>query len=477
MLRFALLALVLIACKGKPKAQPGEEHAGPAPAGDPCAKAEVKGPIAWIEDDYPAALACAKTKNVPLVLDLWAPWCHTCISMQTTVFMDASFKPDATKFVFAALDTDREQNAAPVGKFSPGAWPTFYVISSKDESVLARFVGAATLDQFHEFLDSGQRAATGTITASDSRMLGAERAMAKKDYATADEELTAAIASAPAAWLRRAEAIYYQQMVKQKKGDKAGCAEYSDKHLDEVGQTAIATNFWATAIDCANEQKNTALRDRAIAKLQTVLATADAPLSVDDRAEALGYLRDALDEAGKKDEAKAMAEKARVHLDEAFAAAKTPFEKMTYIWPRADVYAYLGRPLDLVADYEKLAADLPKEYDPRARLGWLYLKAGKAAEAAKWTDEALKLVYGPRKGRLLSQRAEIAKLAGDKATEKQYRAEAVKLWESLPDGQKNADALAKAQEALAAVDAPAGSATGSGSAAGTGSGTGSGKAK
>ena len=152
-----------------------------------------------------------------------------------------------------------------------------------------------------------------------------------------------------------------------------------------------------------------------------------------------------------------MAEKARVHLDEAFAAAKTPFEKMTYIWPRADVYAYLGRPLDLVADYEKLAADLPKEYDPRARLGWLYLKAGKAPEAAKWTDEALTLVYGPRKGRLLNQRAEIAKLAGDKAAEKKFREEAVKLWESLPEGQKNEDALATAKAALAALDAPAGS--------------------
>lgn len=450
MLRFALLALVLVACKGKPKAQEAPtKAAGP----DPCAKAEAKGPITWIEDDYPAALACAKSKDVPLVLDLWAPWCHTCISMQTTVFMDASFKPASAKFVFAALDTDREQNAAPVGKFSPSAWPTFYVISSKDESVLARFVGAATLDQFHEFLESGRRAATGSMAAADSRMLGAERAMAKKDYATAEEELTATLEAAPTAWLRRPEAIYYLQMAKQKKGDVAGCVEISDKHLDEVGQTAIATNFWATAIDCANAQKNTALRDRALTKLQTILATNDAPLSLDDRAEALGYLRDALDEAGKKDEAKAIAEQAAKHIDEAYAAAKTPFEKMGYIWPRADVYAYLGRPLDLVADYEKLAADLPKEYDPRARLGWLYLKAGKAPEAAKWTDEALALVYGPRKGRVLSQRAEIAKLAGDKATEKKYREEAVKLWESLPEGQQNADALAKAKEALAAVDA------------------------
>ncbi|HSD87423.1 MAG TPA: thioredoxin family protein [Kofleriaceae bacterium] len=462
MRRFGLLAcFVLAACKGDPKGKEaapkplvkGEEH----PAGDPCTKAETKGSITWIEDDYPSALACAKQKKVPLVLDLWAPWCHTCISMQTTVFLDPSFAADNKKFVFAALDTDREQNAAPVGTFAPSAWPTFYVIGN-DEAVLARFVGAATLDQFHEFLDAGLRAQTGSIAAADARLLGAERAMAKKDYQTADEELTAALAAAPDAWLRRAEVVYMLQMAKSKRGDTAGCLAISDKNMDLVGQTAIATNFWSTAIDCAKARLDDPIAKptfmRAIEKLQKVLADKAAPLSLDDRAEAMGYLRDALDEIGKHGDAHAVAEQLRTLLDDAMSKAKTPFEKMAFIWPRAEVYAYLGRPLELVSDYEKLAAELPKEYDPRARLGWLYLKASKPTEAAKWTDEALALVYGPRKGRLLTQRADIAALAGDKATEKKYREQAVKLWESLPEGQQSPDNLAKARAALASMDAP-----------------------
>jgi tetratricopeptide (TPR) repeat protein len=125
---------------------------------------------------------------------------------------------------------------------------------------------------------------------------------------------------------------------------------------------------------------------------------------------------------------------------------------MTYIWPRAEVYVWLKRGLDLALDYEKLSSELPAEYDPPARLGWIYLKSGKPTEAATWTDKALKLVYGPRKGRLLNQRAEIAAAAGDKATEKQMRVEAVKLWESLPAGQQNPDQLAKAKAALAALE-------------------------
>ena len=121
---------------------------------------------------------------------------------------------------------------------------------------------------------------------------------------------------------------------------------------------------------------------------------------------------------------------------------------------RGGFYAWLKRPLDLVPDVEKLAKQLPEEYEPPARLGWLYLKGGKLAEAATSTERALGLVYGPRKGRVLAQRAEIAKAAGDKATERSYREQAVKLWESLPPGQQNPDNLDAAKKALAAVDAP-----------------------
>jgi thioredoxin-like negative regulator of GroEL len=463
MLRSAVLAgLLLVAC-GKARddagrADPAQGSAGVARPGDPCAKAEPHGALPWIADDYPAALACARARGVPLVLDLWAPWCHTCISMQTTVFTDPSLAARQSQFVFAMLDTDREPNAAAVGRFALSAWPTFYVVGT-DEQVLARFVGAATLDQFGAFLDAGARAAKGGIAVADARLLGAERALAQRDLATADEELTAALAVAPPGWPRRAEALGSLLLTLRKRDEVARCVELADANLDAVGQSAIATNFWSTAIDCARKrasddpQRARQLHERAIARLQQATDNADAPLSIDDRAEALGYLRDAQDALGRRDDARATAERLRVLVDDAYAKAPTPFARMTFIWPRAEVYAWLDRPLDLVADYEQLAAALPREYDPAARLGWLYLKAGKHAEAAQWTDKALALVYGPRKGRLLAQRAEIAAAADDRAAERRYREQAVALWESLPDGQKSPENLAKAKAALAALDA------------------------
>jgi tetratricopeptide (TPR) repeat protein len=169
----------------------------------------------------------------------------------------------------------------------------------------------------------------------------------------------------------------------------------------------------------------------------------------------MASLRETLEALGNKDEAHAVAEKQRALLDETAAKAPTPIAAMTYNWPRAEVYVYLGKPLELAPFLEKNAHDLPDEYDPRARLGWIYFKGGKLDEAATWTDEALKLVYGPRKGRVLTQRADIAAAAGDKALERKLREDAVKLYESLPPGQESPQALAQAKQALAGVGSAA----------------------
>jgi thiol:disulfide interchange protein len=181
MRRVLVIALALAACDKRPAGppDPGQpiasrpapaaddprspaEHAAHGGPGDPCGKAHPEGSMVmpWIADDLASALACARQRGVPVVVDEWAPWCHTCLSMQSTVFTDPSFKGDVDRFVFARLDTDKPANAEAVAKYPPSAWPTFYVIgedraSGRTDAVLARFVGAASLAQFHAFLDAG----------------------------------------------------------------------------------------------------------------------------------------------------------------------------------------------------------------------------------------------------------------------------------------------------------------------------------
>ena len=184
MLRHVAVACVLIAVPGcrKKHAQPAVQATGSAVAegsgsAAACPAGETEGPLTWIRDDYDGALACAKARHVPLVLDSWAPWCHTCLSMQTTVLVDPSFAADAKKFVFASLDTDCDVNAAAQTKLAISAWPTFYVVGG-DETVLARFVGAASVPQFQAFLDAGAHAVKGGTDAAEAHLLGAERALA-----------------------------------------------------------------------------------------------------------------------------------------------------------------------------------------------------------------------------------------------------------------------------------------------------------
>ena len=443
------LLLALGACKSgsepTPQAQPG-----------PCSKAESEGPLAWIADDYAGALACARQKKVPLVVDIWAPWCHTCLSMQSTVLVDPSFAADKDRFVFAKLDGDKEVNAAALAKLSISAWPTFYVIGT-DEAVLARWVGAASLAEFHGFLDAGAHATAGGQAAGDAHMLSAERALTAKDLATADTELTAALDSvAPA---RRPEVLNDLELVKAKRKDIDGCLDIAERHIAETGNSSVASDFLVSAMTCAEAAEKDkpdrvkALREKAVARWQELLADKTSPMSVDDRSDAMASLREALDALGKRDDAHAVAEQQRAMLDAAAAKAGAPMAAMTYNWPRAEVYVYLGKPLELAPALEKSAKDLPKEYDPRARLGWIYYKAGKLEDAAKWTDQAIALVYGPRKARVLTQRADIAKAAGDAAAEKSFREQVVKVWESLPAGQQSPENLEKAKVALAGCSA------------------------
>jgi thioredoxin-like negative regulator of GroEL len=447
-MRRIALVLLLAACG----------HKG---AADDCAAhGTAVGQMKWFEDDMSGAVACAQKSKRPIVVDLWAPWCHTCLSMQTTVFTDPSFAAERDKFVWAALDTDREQNAAALQTLAISAWPTFYVLSP-DQKVLARFVGAASVQQFHDFLAAGVKAQAGGVAAADAHLLGAERALALKEYDTADAELAAALAAAPKDWPRRPELLNSIILTKLKKHDLAGCLATAEQHLDETGNAAAASDFMVTAMMCADEREHDepdrvkTLRERAAARWKQLLADPKAPLSVDDRSDAMASLRETLDTLGNKDEARQIAEQQRALLDDAAAKAATPIAAMTYNWPRSEVYVYLGKPLDLVPSLEKNARDLPAEYDPRARLGWIYYKGGKLDEAARWTDEALKLVYGPRKGRVLTQRADIAAAAGDHALEKQLREDAVKLYESLPASQQSPQALAQAKQALAGVGSAA----------------------
>jgi thiol-disulfide isomerase/thioredoxin len=432
-----------------------------------CTGTKLEGALPWFHDTYDQARACAKARGVPMVLDMWAPWCHTCLSMQEYVLSDPSLAPLAERFVFVALDTDREVNAAVVGRFPVASWPTFFVVSPEDEAVQARFVGAATIDQWRELLITGEKGHLATHAAEVAPgtplalLRDAERAVVAGDLAAADTAYVAALAAAPASWPRRADTLVSLIQTRYKRGEVAGCLELGLTRDADTGASSSTTDFFAFALRCAEERATAEpdrarqLRERAVTRLSALADDAAAPLSVDDRSDVLANLRGALDALGKMPEARAAAVRQRALLDAAAAEAPSPLARMTYIWPQAEVYAYLGVPLELVPALEKVAADLPTEYDPPYRLAWIYLQAGKPDQALPWADKALGLVYGPRKARAQSMVVDIQKARGDRAAEKKAREALIAIYEGLPAGMAQPAALAAARTALAAMDAPA----------------------
>ncbi len=362
-------------------------------AKDACAGGDQRGPLTWREDDFAGAQACAKQRGVPLVVDMWAPWCHTCLSMAQYVLTDPAFAPFADRFVFVAIDTDRETNAAAVAKLPINNWPTYFVLSPDDGAVEARFVGAATVPQFRDFLTQGEagflEAKAGGLAADDPLRLvrDGDRAVVAKDLTAADAAYTAALAKAPADWPRRPDVLVALIGAKYKRNDLVGCVDLGLAAMDQTGKAASVADFLVWATSCAEERakddpaKTKTLRERAVARLTALVDDASAPLSVDDRSDAMANLRALHEVLGDKATARAVAERQRALLDDAAAKAPTAMARMTYNWPRAEVYVYLEQPLALVPALEQSAKELPTEYDPLYRLSWVQLKAGKLVDA------------------------------------------------------------------------------------------------
>ncbi len=477
----ALVALTTVAACKKDEAKPAEAAApnadfdGQRGARDEsCGGArEETGSLRWMIDDFTRAKTCAAERNQPLVVDLWAPWCHTCLSMKSYVFTDPSFAPFADRFVFLSADTDRDDNAELVEAYPPGAWPTFYVMSPAGE-VLGRFVGAASVAQFRAFLHDSEHAfldASAVVGTPLASMLAGDRVVVEASgllrtdpqraarFGVAEGHYREALAKATPDWPRRPELLLSTLTAISRGGDAGRCVDFALEHAAETGLAATATDFLASGLGCADTlaatdpTRATRLRELAVTRLEAVLGNGDAPLSADDRSDAFMYLRGAYDALGKPADALATARKQQTMLDEAAAKAPGPLAASTYNWPRAEVYAYLEEHTALVPALEKSAADLPKEYDPPYRLAWLYKEAGDVDQALAWSKKAVALAYGPRKARVQALIVDLLRAKRDAAAEIAARKELIAIYESLPPGQQQPDALDKARIDLAALQA------------------------
>src|SRR5205823_13303440 len=106
--------------------------------------------IEFVEDDYPKALALARQQQKPVLVDTWASWCHTCLSMKRFVFPDPGLRPVKDAVVWLAIDSENPKNNDFPDRFPLDAWPTFLIIEPRAERVVRRWIDAASVNDFRK---------------------------------------------------------------------------------------------------------------------------------------------------------------------------------------------------------------------------------------------------------------------------------------------------------------------------------------
>jgi len=442
-----LLLLGLVACTAARTQSPsGPTHAG--------------APLPFIEDDYARALAEAKSKGIPLFVDVWAPWCHTCRSMKAYVLSDKSLARHADRYVWLEVNTDMTQNAAFQEKFPIDFWPTLFIIDPREEKPLLRFVGSATVEQLERIIEDGERAYKGGITGAEALLARGDALYGEGRSAEAAEALAEALAEAPADWSRRGRATESLLMAMLGANQAEPCARKALELLPTIPRSLSYANGAATGLLCAmglpkDEAASNELRAALEAKVAEAIAPPAIEMSVDDRS-GLYEVR-VMARAAEKDEAgvKALAEEWLAYLEAEAAKAPNPDARAVFDSHRMQAAMKLGAPARAIPALEQSEKDLPRDYNPPARLATLYRLEGRLDDALAANTRALALVQGSRRITVLQNRVDIHVARKDTAAATQTLEEAIAFAKTLPASQVGPHVVANLEKKLAGIQAGA----------------------
>jgi len=385
--------------------------------------------------------------------------------MKAFVFTDESLRAEAGRFVWLAIDTDKEQNAPVQAKYPIDAWPTFLVVDPKDERVAMRWVGGATVGQLKKILDDGRLAVAGSpqgaVAAApidaDSAFNRAEAHYAARDFGAAGKAYQEALRLSAPDWPRYARTVESLLFALARADDCATSVEVARGALPRLRETPSIMTVASTGLSCALASPATdPARVETIALFEKAAREAIANRSVrtaaDDRSGVYAVLLDARKDA--KDEAgagKVAAEWARFLEDEA-AGSATPEARAVFDSHRLSVYIEMGEPQRAIPMLQAAERDFPKDYNPPARLAVAYKEMKRWDEALAAADRAIALAYGPRLLRILGTRAEILLAKGDKAGARATLAKALAAAEGMPPGQRSDRTIAAVRKRLEGLD-------------------------
>jgi tetratricopeptide (TPR) repeat protein len=427
--------------------------------------AAAKPALPFIEDDYPKALAEARARNLPIFAEAWAPWCHTCRSMRAFVFTDKALAKSASRYVWLSIDTEKAQNAAFSQKYPIRAWPSMYVIDPAKETIVVRWVGGATVGQLEKLFDDGERAVRGGAQGAARTLAAADALYGQGKYAEAApayrDALKLLAVSSPE-YSRAVDALLFSLSVTKQYAECAAAAKAALPRL-RTGPSAAAVA--GSGLDCALQIPEGA-PDRAAtvqafeAEARVIVANTRLPLAADDRSALYSSIVAAREDAKDAEGAKQVAREWVAYLDGEGAAVKTAEQRTALDPNRLGAFEAAGELEKAIPMLEQSEKAFPEDYNPPARLAFVYAKLRRFEEALAASDRALARVYGPRRIRVLTVRVEIYEGLGDAAAVRRTLAEAHRFADALPPGQRSETQVASLKKRLDAASALAPAATG-----------------
>lgn len=402
--------------------------------------------LPFLEDDYPRALETARAARKLLFVDAWATWCHTCLSMKRFVLDDPGLGSVRDAVVWLAIETEADRNREFVEKYPLDGLPTFFLVDPEREEVAARWLGAATANELRAFVQENAAAFAARQGGGGPALLAArqgDRARQRNDLPGAVAGYREAVRRSAASDPQRPERLVLLASALARLGTPEAVRECAALGLAEMGRTgssAVAADFASVAASCgsrlpAGHRDGPRLRAAAEARLAALAADLAAPLSVDDRSDALANLAELQQAAGRAAAAQATLRTRAALLERAAAAAPDPFLASTFDAHRTDTYLALGEPEKAEKMLEERSAQMPEDYNPSARLARVLLEEGKLGAAEAAANRALRrMTRGPRRASLLQLKERILR-ARDKPRGEVLREE-LDVLRALPSPQR-----------------------------------------
>lgn len=394
---------------------------------------------AFVEDDFPAALAKAKQEKKLLFVDAWAPWCHSCIFLRQHVLTLDALKPLEKDVVFAALDTEKAGAATFLAKYPVESWPTLFFIDPASGDATVRWVGTLDVTQFKALVASARKGGTAAAASVEGLLAkGATDDAAKALPTGKDVEATTV--------LRVVAALGMEHK-------NEACARTADEADAKLRTVVDRTALVGWGLGCvleldAAKPEFAKLRASLLARAKT-LVTQEGALA-DDVSGVYELL--AQERADAKDEAAAtkLALDWLAYLEAQAKRATTPAARAVFDPHRVNAALAAKVPARALPALEQSEKDFPADYNPPARQALLYRALKQPAPALAAIDRALaKCTEGPRKLRLFSTKEQLLADAQDTAGRRATLEAAIAWAKALPPSQRPPKRLEALEDQLA----------------------------